>query len=73
MGKVFFFLFLVVAIWVGVEVANHGMGGAFDGLFVRVGLASPSEASEEGVVRRAGGAVDDAYRRYEERVDGQTE
>ena len=71
--KAFFFLFLVVAVWVGLEVMNHGMSGAFDGLFVRVGLASPSDDAESTVVHRASGAVGDAYRRAEERVSRQTE
>jgi hypothetical protein len=71
--RVFFFLFLVVAIWVGLEVTNKGMSGAFDGAFVRVGLASPSVDEMDTVAGRASGSVEDAYRRSEERVTRQTD
>jgi hypothetical protein len=71
--KAFFFLFLVVAIWIGLEVMNHGMGGAFGGLFVQAGIASESEGPEDTVVHRAGDAVGDAYRRSEERVSRQAD
>jgi hypothetical protein len=73
MGKVFFFLFLVVAIWTGLEVMNNGMGGAFGGLLARVGLASPAGESEPALRERAAGAVEDAVRRSEERASRPTE
>ena len=68
MAKVFGFFLLVLSIWVGLEVMNHGMSGAFDGLFVRVGLASEAQGEPDSVVKRAGGAFDRAYRQAEERT-----
>ena len=69
MGKVFGIGLVVLAIWVGLEVMNHGVGGAFDGAFVRAGLVSAEEAREERPVsRRAADAWSDAHRRAEDRV-----
>lgn len=71
MGKVFFFLFLVVAIWTGIEVMNHGMGGAFGGALARTGLASPEQGAQSTPMGRAASRFEDAYQRAEERVDRQ--
>jgi hypothetical protein len=44
MQKVFGILFIVLGIWVGLEVYNEGTAGAFDGLLVRLGMAqAPAE------------------------------
>ena len=40
MGRIFGILFIVLAVWTGVEVYNEGTSGAFGGLFVRLGLAA---------------------------------
>ena len=72
MAKVFGILLIVLAIWVGLEVMNHGSAGAFGGLFAKTGLvqseAAP-EAARETTPRRAAKAVDRAYRAGENRVD----
>jgi hypothetical protein len=67
----FIFLFFVLAVWTAIEVMNKGMGGAFDGAFVRVGLAEPEEGPEDTPMGRAAARVDDAYDRAERRVDDQ--
>jgi hypothetical protein len=44
MQRIFGILFIVLAIWVGLEVYSEGTTGAFDGLFVRLGVAEePAE------------------------------
>jgi len=73
MRNVFFFLFLVVAIWTGIEVMNHGMGGAFGGFFVDVGLAQPDEGPEDTPMGRAASGFEAAYERSERRVENQLE
>jgi len=73
MKNVFILLLFVVAIWTGIEVMNHGMGGAFDGLFVRMGLASPSEGPESTPMGRAAGKFEAAYDRAEGRVEDQVQ
>lgn len=72
MRNTFLFLLFVMAVWTGLEVMNKGMGGAFDGAFVRVGLAEPEEGAEDTPVGRAAARVDDAYDRAERRIDDQT-
>lgn len=69
MGKVFVILLIVVGIWTGLEVMNNGMGGAFGGLFTKVGLAEASEGPEQSGPRRTVESVDRAYRAGEDRVD----
>jgi hypothetical protein len=73
MRNTFVFLLFVVAVWTGIEVMNYGMGGAFDGAFVRVGLAEADEGPEDTPMGRAAARVDDAYDRAERRVDDQVE
>ena len=73
MRNTFVFLLFVVAIWTGIEVMNKGMGGAFDGAFVRLGLAEEAEGPEDTPMGRAAARVDDAYDRAERRVDDQLE
>jgi hypothetical protein len=73
MRNVFIFLFFALAIWTGIEVMNHGMGGAFDGLFVRMGLAQPTQGPETTPMGRAAGGFERAYDRAESRVDEQAQ
>jgi hypothetical protein len=69
MRNAFILLLVVVAVWTGVEVINHGMGGAFDGLFVELGLAEPNEGPEDTPMGRAEAGFERAYDRAERRVD----
>lgn len=46
MQRVFGILVIVVGIWVGLEVYNEGTAGAFDGLFVRLGMAEEADPDE---------------------------
>jgi hypothetical protein len=71
MRNVFIFLFFAVAIWTGLEVMNNGMGGAFNGLFVDLGLAAPNEGPENTPMGRAANRFENAYDRAEKRVDDQ--
>jgi hypothetical protein len=72
MRNAFLFLFVIAAIWVGIEVMNHGMSGAFGGAFARAGLAAPAPADDPTLAKRAARAVDSAYRSSEARADRQT-
>ena len=69
MGKVFVILLIVLGIWTGLEVMNNGTGGAFGGLFAKVGLADAAEGPEQSTPRRTVDSVDRAYRAGENRVD----
>jgi hypothetical protein len=73
MRNVFIFLLFILAIWTGIEVMNKGMGGAFGGLFVDVGLAQPGQGPEDTPMARAAGRFEAAYDRAEERVEDQVE
>jgi hypothetical protein len=73
MRNTFILLLVVLAVWTGIEVINHGMGGAFDGLFVEIGLAQPDEGPEDTPVGRASERFESAYDRAEQRVDDQVE
>lgn len=65
MQKAFGILCIVIGIWVGLEVYQEGMAGAFDGAFVKLGLADePAAGSAEAYStpgERAGGRLRDAY------------
>ncbi|HTY16837.1 MAG TPA: hypothetical protein VMH82_03825 [Myxococcota bacterium] len=69
MRNAFLFLLLITAIWVGIEVMNHGMSGAFGGAFARVGLAPAASAADPSLAQRAAGTLDSAYRRSASRAD----
>lgn len=73
MQKAFGILCIVVAIWVGLEVYQEGVAGAFDGAFVRLGLAdAPVAGSEEAYStpgERAGGRLREAYQAGMDRGD----
>lgn len=73
MRNVFVLLLFVLAIWTGIEVMNNGMGGAFDGLFVEIGLADPGEGPDDTPMGRAAHRFESAYDRSEQRVDDQLE
>ena len=68
MAKVFAILLIVLALWIGLEVMNHGTAGAFGGLFAKAGLVE-RDRPPESTTKRAAGAVDRAYRAGENRVD----
>ncbi len=72
MGKVFAILMIVVGIWVGLEVMNHGTQGAFGGLAVKMGVveASPTAASQP-LPQRKAEKVDRAFQESANRVDRQ--
>ena len=64
MGKVFGMLVLATALWVGLEVFNEGVDGAFDGAFS--GGKTPV-AERESTARRAGSSVESAHAAGEDR------
>ena len=64
MGKVIGLLVTVVGIWAGVEVATHGVDGAFDGAFAREGATSAERVTTP---QRAGRAVEAAHGASDER------
>lgn len=47
MQKVFGMLLIVCGLWLGLEVYEKGLAGAFDGLFARMGLAEAPAADAE--------------------------
>jgi hypothetical protein len=61
MQKIFGILLIVLAIWAGLEVYNEGTAGAFDGLFVRLGMAE-EPAPDAGPYRSAGERAADRLR-----------
>ncbi len=68
MGKIFAILFIVVLVWVGLEVSTEGVGGAFGGLFTRIpGVAASEPAASRSTMDRARGAVERSYQETEER------
>jgi len=72
MRRVFVFLFLIVAIWVGLEVYTQGVGGAFGGLFSDLPGASFADApANHSTPDRAADAFQRAYNKSEERVEHQ--
>jgi hypothetical protein len=70
--KVFGILFIVLAIWVGIEVFTKGMDGAFGGLLAGHSHAQASVESG-GLPSRARDRVNSAMRTREERTLLQTE
>ena len=72
MGRIFGILFLVLAVWTGVEVYTEGTSGAFGGLFTRLGFVAEEEQAPP-VTQRAANAWQDAYHAAEERVRQQTD
>ena len=74
MGRIFGILFIVIAVWTGVEVYNEGTSGAFGGLFVRLGLAEEEvELEDVPVAGRAAHRLNELYEASGDRVDRQAE
>jgi hypothetical protein len=74
MGRIFGILFIVVAVWTGVEIYNEGMSGAFGGAFVRLGLAEEEvELEDVPVAGRAANRLNELYEASGDRVDRQAE
>ncbi len=69
MRNAFAFLLFLVALWTGIEVMNHGMGGAFDGLFVEMGFAEVAKNPDDTPMSRAADRFEAAYDRAEQRVE----
>lgn len=67
MGRVFGLLLLVGALWVGLEIFNEGMDGAFGGVFARGADAGAAESTS--AARRAGDAVERAHERSHDRLE----
>jgi hypothetical protein len=69
-GRILGIGFIVVGIWVGLEVYTEGVAGAFGGLFERLAPASAFEApAERSTPDRAVDAFQRAYDQSEGRVD----
>lgn len=64
MGKMIGILLGVVAIWLGLEVYNNGLEGAFGGAFAGSDAAATQQQS---VPQRAGAAVENAHAASDER------
>jgi hypothetical protein len=74
MGRIFGILFIVLAVWTGVEVYNEGTSGAFGGLFVRLGLAEEEvELEDVPVAGRAANRLNELYQASGDRVNRQAE
>lgn len=72
MGRIFGILFIVLAVWSGVEIYTEGTAGAFGGLLPRLGLVAEEDHAPP-VTERAAGAWREAYRTAEDRVRQQAE
>jgi hypothetical protein len=58
MGKLIGLLLIVAGIWVGLEIYQNGVGGAFGGVFGRESeMAAPAPTAPQ----RAGAAVEHAH------------
>jgi len=73
MQKVFGILFILVAIWVGIEVFTKGTDGAFGGLFASHSPAPASAQASGTLPNRVRDQVNSAYRTHEERMLQQAE
>jgi hypothetical protein len=74
MRRLFGILFIVLAVWTGVEVYNEGTSGAFGGLFVRLGLAEEEvELEDVPVAGRAANRLNELYQASGDRVERQAE
>ncbi|MDJ0787828.1 MAG: hypothetical protein QNK05_13545 [Myxococcota bacterium] len=69
MGKVFGMLLIIGGVWLGLELYQHGPGGAFGGSLATILGADPVEAEEHASKPRYGGSVDRAHRDSEDRFD----
>jgi hypothetical protein len=69
MGKTIGLLMAVVAIWATVEIYTNGMGGAFGGRLVSLGLVGEDERSREPATERVRETVQRAHDDQEARYD----
>lgn len=70
MGRIFGILFIVVMVWVGLEVFTEGVSGAFGGLFARIpGVEASEPAASRSTMERARGSVERSYEETEQRYD----
>ena len=69
MAKIFGMLLVVVGIWLGLEVYQNGMQGAFGGALASFGDAADEQAVGEprSVAQRAGAAAERAHAEAEAR------
>lgn len=67
--KVFFWLFMVVAIWVGLELYTEGTDRAFGGKLAALAGGEPGDASARpSPLEQLRGSVSDAQREHAERA-----
>ena len=71
MGKIFGMLLVVVGIWVGLEVYQSGIQGAFGGALAGLGGSGSEQAAvtPRSVPQRAGAAVERAHAEAEARME----
>jgi hypothetical protein len=73
MGRIFGILFIVLAVWTGIEIYNEGTSGAFGGVLVRLGLAEEADLEDTPVTGRAARRLNELYDESAGRVDRQAE
>jgi hypothetical protein len=71
MAKIFGILLVVVGIWLGLEVYQNGMHGAFGGALAGLGGSADEQATRDprSVPQRAGAAVERAHGEAQERLN----
>ena len=71
MGKIFGILLVVAGIWLGLEVYQNGIQGAFGGALAGLGGSAEEQATRESrsLPRRAGDAVERAHAESEARLN----
>ena len=71
MGKIFGILLVVVGIWLGLEVYQNGMQGAFGGAMASLGGSADEQTvgNPRSVPQRAGDAVERAHAEAEARFE----
>ena len=69
MRKVIAALIVVLAIWVGAEISDRGVDGAFGGLFASRSAAKPETLAERSTAHRTSDAFQRAYNESENRVN----
>jgi hypothetical protein len=73
MQKIFGVLFILVAVWIAIEVYTKGTDGAFGGLFAAHSRGQASAQASGPLTDRARDRVKEAFRTREERTLQQTE
>jgi hypothetical protein len=69
MRKVIAALIVVLAIWVGAEVSDRGVDGAFGGLFAGGSVAKTETLADRSTAHRTSDAFQRAYDKSESRVN----